>query len=89
MIINKVAGIPDHEEVANVLIEDDLGRSTGIRAADDDGKGVLSLRGFGSFCGSLLGGRDFASGKAGISFLEFCERVLRADRRVRRLGGET
>ena len=36
-----VAGDPDHKEIAESLVEDDLGRDPGIGAAEDDGEWLL------------------------------------------------
>ena len=88
VIIYEVAGRADNEEVADVLVEDYLGGGPGISASQNDSKGMLSLRGFGSFGRGGLGGGDFVRDKAGITLLEFCKRVIRAHRGSGRLGGE-
>src|SRR5262249_45350764 len=36
----RVAGEPDHEQVADALVEEDFGRHPRVGAADDDGEGV-------------------------------------------------
>jgi len=47
---------------------------------------MLGLGGFDCFGGGWLGGGNLVRDKAGIAFLEFCERSLGADRRSRGLG---
>lgn len=42
-IADEVARCADHEEVAQAFIEDDFGRNTAIRAADNHCKRVLRM----------------------------------------------
>ncbi len=41
-----VAGNSDHEQIAETLVEDDLGRDSRIRAPEDDGERFLRRRHF-------------------------------------------
>lgn len=44
--IGKVARNPDAEDIANLLVENDLGRDSRIHATDNGGEGRLLRRGF-------------------------------------------
>src|SRR3977135_3030817 len=46
VVIDQIAGRADDNEVANVLIEDDLGCGPRISASDNDGKWMMRLRRF-------------------------------------------
>src|SRR5215472_14413713 len=82
VVIDEVAGVPNHEKVSDVLIEDDFWRCAGVCAAEDDGKRMLPFGGLRPLgrCGLAFG--DFAVGKTSITFFEFGERGIRVDGRT-------
>src|SRR5438034_6672564 len=88
VVIDQVACGADHEKVADVVIEDEFGRSARVGAAHYDGKGALRLRGFRSFGGIRFALRHLMGGETGIAFLEIGERGLDTDGGSRGLGGE-
>src|SRR6266404_1567535 len=80
LVIDQVASVPDYEEIADVLIENDFGRRARIGATEDDGKRMLRLSCLRAPGGGRFALRNFAADKTRISFLEFGERGIRADR---------
>ena len=81
VVIDEVAGVPNHEKVPDVLVEDDFWRCAGICAAENDGKRMLCLGGLCTLGRRGLAFGDFAAGKTGITLFEFSERGICADGR--------
>ena len=79
VVIDDVAGVPNHEKVSDVLIEDDFWRCAGVCAAEDDGKRMLRLGGLRTLGRRGLACGNFAAGKTGITVFKFGERGIRAD----------
>ena len=79
VVIDEVAGVPNHEKVPDVLVEDDFWRCAGVCATEDDGKRMLRLCGLRTLGRRGLAFGDFAAGKTGITLFEFGERDIRAD----------
>mmetsp|Transcript_52038 Transcript_52038/g.113697 ORF Transcript_52038/g.113697 Transcript_52038/m.113697 type:complete len:387 (+) Transcript_52038:299-1459(+) len=75
-----VAGAADHEHVAQVLVEDDLGRHAGVSAAQDRGGRELLVDQRAALEGALLGPRGGAGPEAHVAALEGLEHLLRGER---------
>mmetsp|Transcript_52041 Transcript_52041/g.113707 ORF Transcript_52041/g.113707 Transcript_52041/m.113707 type:complete len:403 (+) Transcript_52041:299-1507(+) len=75
-----VAGAADHEHVAQVLVEDDLGRHAGVSAAQDRGGRELLVDQRAALEGALLGPRGGAGPEAHVAALEGLEDLLRGER---------
>ena len=66
-----VAGHPDHEEIADALVEDDFRGHPGVGAGEDHRQRVLALgRGQGPAGPVLAGMLEFAVHVTSIAFLE-------------------
>src|SRR5437016_14163450 len=79
MVVDQIPSRANDEKVPEVLVEDQLGRSAGIGASENDGERVLLL---GCLCapggdGFTLG--DLTRGKTEITLLEFGQRGFSAD----------
>src|SRR4029453_8696107 len=81
-----VAGGANNEKVPKVLVKDDLGRSPGIGASNNDGEWVLAFGRLRPACGRRLACRHLTGGKPKIALLQFGERRLSRYRGCRRIG---
>ena len=88
VVIDQVARGADHEKVADVVIEDEFRRGARVGAGDDDGKGALRLRGFGSFGGVRFALRHLMGGETGVALFKVREGGIGTDRRGRIVGSE-
>src|SRR3981189_3367961 len=79
VVIDQIAGRADDKEVANVLIEDDLGCGPRISASDNDGKWMLCLRRFRAARCDRFGRAVFATGKPLVARLQASERLIARD----------
>ena len=78
-----VAGHPDHEDIADALVEDDFRRRPGVGTGEDRGQGVLALgRGQGPAGPVLVGMLEFALHVTGIARLEDPHGLIRRDPRI-------
>ena len=68
-IVDYIACHSDDEQIAEPLVEDDLGWHARVRAADDDGKRVLNVCQFCTTFRRLTGMLQIATGVAAITFL--------------------
>ena len=88
MIIHQVAGSADDEEVPDALIKNYFGRRPRISAPDDDGKGMLFLRGFGAAGGDGLARADFVLSKSLVARLQTTDSLIGSDGWSGRIGGQ-
>jgi hypothetical protein len=79
IVIHEIAGGADHEEVTDVLIEDDFGRSPRISTTDDNGKRMLFLCGFRAAGGDGLARADFALSESLVAGLQATESLIWSD----------
>src|SRR5882724_2309791 len=87
MIIHQVAGSADDEEVPDALIKNYFGRRPRISAPDDDGKGMLFLRGFGAAGGDGLARANFVLSKSLVAGFQATESLIGSDGWSRRISG--
>ena len=64
------------KEVADVLIENDLGRRPRISAADNDGERMLRLRGFRAARGDRFARAHFTIGEPLVAGLQTTESLI-------------
>ena len=69
-IIDYVSRHSNDEQIAEPLVEDDLGRNARVRATDNDGERMLNLCKFCAPVRRLTGMLQTAAGVAAITFLE-------------------
>ena len=80
MSCDQIAGVPGHEKISDVLVEDHFRRCARIRATENDGERMLRLSRLRAASGGGFALRNFAADKTRISFLELGERRIRAHR---------
>ena len=87
VLAREIAGDADDKQIADMLVEDQFRRGARVRAADDDGKGVLGLGGLGPPDGFGFAVGGFAADEALVAGLEDGQGGVRADG-LDWLGGE-
>jgi hypothetical protein len=75
-----VSGHPDDEQVAQALVEDDLGRHARIGAPQDDREGLLARHQLGAFRAAGQGDPRLARGKPAVPFPQALQRLRSRDR---------
>ena len=80
MVVDQIASGANDEKITKVLVEDQLGRSAGIGACDNDGERMLRLGRLRPTCCGRLALRYLARGKPEIALLKFGERSVSIDR---------
>src|SRR4029077_18826122 len=63
VVVDQIAGVPDYENISDVLIKDDFGRRARIRASENDGERMLRLSGLRAAGGCRFALRNFAADK--------------------------
>src|SRR5260370_29726973 len=80
VVVDQIASRANDEKVTQVLVEDQLGRSAGISASDNDGERVLCLGRLSPTSGGRLDVGYLTRGKPDIALLAFRERSIRSHR---------
>src|SRR6266487_365604 len=88
MVVDQVASRANDKKVTEVLVEDQLGRSTGIGASDNDSERMLPLDRLLPTRRRRLALGYLTRGKPEITFLEFGERSISRHRGSRMIGGQ-
>src|SRR5437879_9865016 len=88
MVVDQIASRANDKKVTEVLVEDQLGRSTGIGASDNDSEWVLRLGRLRPTRRRRLALGYLTRGKPKIALLEFGERSISRHRGSRMIGGQ-
>src|SRR6266436_2919898 len=88
MVVDQIPSRANDEKVTQVLIEDQLGRSAGIGASENDGERVLFLGCLCPTCCSRFALGDLTRSKSEIALLKFGQRGISADRGSRMFGSQ-
>src|SRR5437867_4285600 len=88
MVVDQIASRANDEKVTQVLVEDQLRRTAGIGACDNDRERMLCLGRLLPTCCSRLALGFLTRGEPEITLLKFGERSITTDRGSRMIGGD-